>query len=241
MKSSRPVSAHCRSSNTRTVVPRAAMRSKKRRQAANSRSRPPAGASPMPSRVSSACSIHRARSSSVTYSATVAAIAVRVVGFVVALGQAGPAADHLAQRPESDPFAIGRAAAAVPVDRLDHAVDVLLELPGEAALADAGRARDRHEPRRAGRGRSRWSRSFSSRSSSSRPTNGASSVSARPAPPRWAMTRSARHAGTGAGLALERLVAGRLRRRSPPTSRASSTRRRAPRLAARPTAAGRRC
>ncbi len=47
-----------------------------------------------------------------------------------------------------------------------------------------------------------WNRSLSSRSSSSRPTNGASSVSARPTPPRWATTRTARDAGTGLALPL---------------------------------------
>ena len=47
-----------------------------------------------------------------------------------------------------------------------------------------------------------WNRSLSSRSSSSRPTNGASSVSLRPRPPRSATTRRARQAGTGASLPL---------------------------------------
>ena len=66
---------------------------------------------------------------------------------VVALGEAGPAADHLAERPEGDPVAVGRRAAVVPPDPLDDAVDVLLELPGEPALADAGRPGDGHQPR----------------------------------------------------------------------------------------------
>ena len=47
-----------------------------------------------------------------------------------------------------------------------------------------------------------WNSSLSRRSSSSRPTNGASSVSDRFRPPRSATTRSARHAGTGAALPL---------------------------------------
>ena len=47
-----------------------------------------------------------------------------------------------------------------------------------------------------------WNRSRSWRSSSSRPTNGASRPSARPTPPRWATTRTARQAGTGATLPL---------------------------------------
>ena len=52
---------------------------------------------------------------------------------VVGLQQARAAADHLAQRPERDALAVGRAAALVPPDRLDQAVDVLEELPGQAA------------------------------------------------------------------------------------------------------------
>ena len=47
-----------------------------------------------------------------------------------------------------------------------------------------------------------WNRSLSRRSSSSRPTNGASSVSARLRPPSSATTRSARQAGTGLALPL---------------------------------------
>src|ERR1019366_10813023 len=67
-------------------------------------------------------------------------------GPVVGLGKAGPPADHLAQRPERDPLAISGRPAAVPVDRLADPVDVLLELPGEPALADPARAGDRDEP-----------------------------------------------------------------------------------------------
>ena len=55
-----------------------------------------------------------------------------------------------------------------------------------------------------------WKRSLSRRISSSRPTNGASSVSARPRPPTCATTRSARHAGTGAALPFSSLLADRL-------------------------------
>ena len=66
---------------------------------------------------------------------------------VVVLGQAQPAADHLAQRPERDPLAVRRRPAAVPVDRGADPVDVLLELPGEPALADPGRTGDRDEAR----------------------------------------------------------------------------------------------
>ena len=65
---------------------------------------------------------------------------------VVGLEQARPRADHLAQRPERDPLAVRGRAALVPPHPLDDAVDVLEELPCEAALADAGLARDRDEP-----------------------------------------------------------------------------------------------
>ena len=126
-----------------------------------------------------------------TYSATVALIRSRVVGFVVRLGQASPPADHLAERPERDPLAVGRRPAAVPVDRLADPVDELLELPGKARLADAARSRDRDEagPPIAPR---RLVTSLSSRNSSSRPTNGGSGRSERPSPRRWATTRRAR-------------------------------------------------
>ena len=56
---------------------------------------------------------------------------------VVGLEQAGPVADHLAERPERDALAVGWAAAVVPPDGLDEPVDVLEELPGQPGLADA--------------------------------------------------------------------------------------------------------
>ncbi len=65
---------------------------------------------------------------------------------VVALEQAGAPPDHLAKRPERHTLAERGRAALVPVDGLGHAVDVLEELPGEPALADAGLARDRQQP-----------------------------------------------------------------------------------------------
>ena len=55
-----------------------------------------------------------------------------------------------------------------------------------------------------------WNSSLSSRSSSSRPTNGASRPAARLRPPTSATIRSARHAATGSGLARDRLRAHRL-------------------------------
>jgi hypothetical protein len=56
-----------------------------------------------------------------------------------------PHPDHFRERPVGDALAVGQAAAAVPVNVVGEAVDVLLELPGEAGLADAGDARDRDE------------------------------------------------------------------------------------------------
>ncbi len=64
---------------------------------------------------------------------------------VVALEQAAAHAHHLAQGPEADPLPVGRGAPVVRPDRLDQPVEVLVELPGEAALADACRTDDRHK------------------------------------------------------------------------------------------------
>ena len=65
---------------------------------------------------------------------------------VVGLEQAGARSNHLAERPERDAFPVGRRATVVPPDAFDDAVDVLEELPGETALADAGLAGDRNQP-----------------------------------------------------------------------------------------------
>ena len=84
----------------------------------------------------------------------------------------------------------------MPPDRLDQAVHVLEELPGEAGLADPGRADDADEPRPA------------------LADSGVVEVLEQPellvaaderrlerlapvTPPSWATTRSARQAGTG--------------------------------------------
>ena len=53
--------------------------------------------------------------------------------------------DHLGERPVGDALAVGEAAAAVPPDVVGEPVDVLLELPGEARLADPGDADDGDE------------------------------------------------------------------------------------------------
>ncbi len=146
MKSSWPASAHWRSSNRRPTVPVDASRSKKVRHARKSSSRPPAGASPTPSSASIDGSI-QARSPS---SGTCVGEHLRDLRpgrlRVVRLEEAGARPDHLAERPERDPLAVGRRAAVVPPDAFDHAVDVLEELPRQPALADPGLAGDRDEP-----------------------------------------------------------------------------------------------
>ena len=58
-----------------------------------------------------------------------------------------PHAHHLRERPVGDALAVGETPAAVPPDLLDEAVDVLLELPREPRLADAGDADRRDEVR----------------------------------------------------------------------------------------------
>ena len=67
-------------------------------------------------------------------------------GLVIGLAKAAAAADHLAQGAEAGPFAVGGRATHVPPHPLGDAVHVLAELPGQAALTDAGRSHDRDEP-----------------------------------------------------------------------------------------------
>ena len=146
MKSSRPLSAHCRSSKTSTVGPRSAMRSKNVRQALNSCSRAAQSASSMPSKRSERgfepAPFLRVGHEFVERRAQL--LARR--RFVLAFGDARPAADHLAQRPVGDTLAVGRRAALVPVVELrtGEPVKVLLELPDQPALADAGLPGDGH-------------------------------------------------------------------------------------------------
>ncbi len=58
---------------------------------------------------------------------------------------AGPSADHLCKSPKRHAVAVGEAAARMPPHSLGQAVDVLLELPREAGLADTADPDDRHE------------------------------------------------------------------------------------------------
>ena len=137
MKSSMPGSAHWRSSNTSVTTWSAASRSKNVRQALKRPSAPPVGACRRRAgRGGPARSNGARRRRGRTWRASRRPAPGRLV--IVGLDQAGPTADHLAERPERDALAVGRRTALVPPDRLDDTVDVLQEFPGQAALADAG-------------------------------------------------------------------------------------------------------
>ena len=62
-------------------------------------------------------------------------------GGILVLADAGAHAHHVRERPVRHAFAVGQAAAAVPVHLLDEPVEVLVELPGHARLADPGDSR----------------------------------------------------------------------------------------------------
>ena len=66
-------------------------------------------------------------------------------GRLLVLGDQAAHSHHVGKRPVGDAFAVGETAAAVPPDRVDDAVEVLVELPRQARLADAGDAGDRDE------------------------------------------------------------------------------------------------
>src|SRR6266508_2866421 len=66
---------------------------------------------------------------------------------VVVLGDRAAHANHVRQRPVRNALAVGETAAAMPVDRVRDAVEVLVELPHQAGLADAGDARHGDEVR----------------------------------------------------------------------------------------------
>ena len=90
-------------------------------------------------------SIQRRSTASGTYRASAAAILRRVVGWSSPSARSARlrTISPRAQNVMPSPYA-GRPAL-VPVDIADQAVDVLLELPGEARLAGAGLSGDRHE------------------------------------------------------------------------------------------------
>ena len=68
-------------------------------------------------------------------------------GRLLVLGDPAAHPHHVGERPVGDALAVGEAAAAMPVDGLGDAVEVLVELPAETRLADPGDAGDRHEVR----------------------------------------------------------------------------------------------
>ena len=64
---------------------------------------------------------------------------------VLVLGDEAAHAHHVRECPVGDALAVGEAAAAVPVDGLGDAVEVLVELPRQPRLADPGDSCHRHE------------------------------------------------------------------------------------------------
>ena len=128
-------------------APASASRSKRIRQAEKRFSSSPDAPSSSPRRCASRGSTHARSSASRMYSDSASLSLSRAeLGWLV-LGDAAAHAHHLGQRPVGDAFAVGEAAAAVPEDVRREAVDVLLELPGEPRLADAGDAAHEHELR----------------------------------------------------------------------------------------------
>ena len=156
MKSSRPWSAQWMSSNTRTVGPCSLHPLEERPPGGEqllALERPDLARARAGRAASARSSAARPRRGRTRPGRPRSCVAGRRL--VVTLGQAGPLADHLAERPERDALAVGGRAALVPVDVSTSAVDVLQELPGEAALADSGLARHRHEARAGARAPSR--------------------------------------------------------------------------------------
>ena len=204
-------SAHWMSSTTITSGPSSASRSKKRRQAAKRSSRSGALRSARPSSWRSRGSIDARSSGSVTCCSSVAHELLRADVAASSFSAIRRAAtDHLRERPERDAVAVGEAAAAVPPDVSGKAVDVLLELPRQAGLADPGDADDRDDLRPPSSAVA-WKRSLTRRSSrvaSDERRLEPGGTSARRAAP--ATTRSACQSGDRLRLALE-LVLTRVR------------------------------
>ncbi len=149
MNSTSEASAHCRSSNSSTTGPSAASRSKRTRQAPKSSSLPQAPPSSRPSRWAS-LRLDELPLLGVRHVLVEGRVKLRQRGITcLALDDACAHPHHLGERPVGDPLAVGEAAAAVPVHELDQPVEVLLELPAEAGLADACDADDRHQLRAA--------------------------------------------------------------------------------------------
>ena len=190
-KSSSEASAHCMSSKARIVGYASASRSKNSRQAANRSCRSCEAPSPSASSCASLGSTNRRSSGSSRCSSSAACkLPQRLVLWLV-LGDPAAPPHHVRERPVGHAFAVGETAAAVPVDRLDDPVEVLVELPREPRLADAGDAGHRDQLRPPSSAQT-WNRSLICRSSRSRPTNGASRPSdfSDPAAPRRRAARA---------------------------------------------------
>ena len=71
---------------------------------------------------------------------------------LVVLADAGAYPHHLGERPERDAFAVRGATAVMPVEVVDDTVGVLVNLPRQPALADAGDPCHRDEASAADRG-----------------------------------------------------------------------------------------
>ena len=67
------------------------------------------------------------------------------IGHGLVLGDSAAHPHHVGERPVGDALAVGQAATAMPVHGRGEPVEVLVELPGEARLADPRDARHRHE------------------------------------------------------------------------------------------------
>ena len=116
MKSSSPLSAQCRSSKTRQD--RVLLGDALEEGAPGAEELVALGqaaALRCPAERYSRASIQGRSSASVTHSSTVWGESFARDVVVIGLPEAGPLADHLAQRPEGDPFAVGRRATVVPV------------------------------------------------------------------------------------------------------------------------------
>ena len=140
-------SAHCMSSKTMTTGWCSLSRSKKRRHAANRSSR---------SAVKSLFEPEQVRQPRLDPVELVRVGDVRLDGLaqlrprrlrVLALDDVGARPHHLGERPVRHAFAVRQAAAAPPPDCRREAVDVLVELPRQPRLAEAGDADDRDEMR----------------------------------------------------------------------------------------------
>ena len=195
MNARRPSSAHWRSSKTRTVVPRSAIRSKKRRQAAKSSSVGRRRSS-SPSSARRRGRIQRGSSASATNSSRTPRACrrwtrrrpARRCPPDVGPSRRAPRRRYPRHTPASGPGASRRVSTRPSRYFCNSQARRLLPIPATPVI----------EIRRARRSAPvAWSRSLIAANSASRPTNGGSMRSLRPAPPTRATTRHARHAATG--------------------------------------------